>query len=153
MFHMIRITKEYEYSQSCTAAVATAMSATATSSRIKLTPNSERKKLWHCAHSFPPSTRWLPPSHSRHSGPGPSRVDQHVAIGMATERSVTTRLKDSPLCIPPHGGCWPSGGILPPGQLPCCGQEKMLQTCASGGSACCHWSRYGSSVTTRLNHT
>ena len=28
--------------------------------------------------------------------PAPSRVDQHVAIGMATERSATTRLKDSP---------------------------------------------------------
>ena len=27
----------------------------------------------------------------------PSRVGQHVAIGMATERSATTRLKDSTL--------------------------------------------------------
>ena len=28
--------------------------------------------------------------------PPPSRVDQHNAIGMATERSATTRLKDPP---------------------------------------------------------
>ena len=28
------------------------------------------------------------------ASPAPSRVDQHVAVGMATERSVTTRLKD-----------------------------------------------------------
>ena len=50
----------------------------------------------------------------------PSRVGQHVAIGMTTERSVTTRLKDLPVRHQPFRYCFPPRlhHLVPPANPP-----------------------------------